>query len=121
MTSKTTTIDEYIASFPEEIQEKLQSIRATVRQAAPDAIETISYGLPAFKLNGKALVYFGGWKSHIALYPTPSGTSTFESELSDYEQTKGSVHFPLDQPIPHELITRIVKFRAHEVANDASY
>ena len=106
-------IDEYISGFPEDIQKTLEKIRSTVKAAAPDATEAISYGMPAFKLNGN-LVYFAGFKTHIGFYPVPTGIEAFKKELSVYKQGKGSIQFPLDQPIPYDLITKIVKFRAKE-------
>ena len=105
------TIDEYIAGFPPDVQKILEKIRATIRQAAPGAEETISYQMPTFTLNGK-LVYFAGFKKHIGFYPIPTGVDKFKKELSVYKQGRGSVQFPLDQPIPYGLIGRIVKFRA---------
>ena len=107
------TIDDYIAGFPGDVQEILQRIRQTIRQAAPDAQEKISYQMPAFTLKGN-LVYFGAFKNHIGFYPIPSGIEEFKEELSAYEQGKGSVQFPLDKPIPFDLISRIVKFRVKE-------
>ena len=106
-------IDEYIAGFPKDVQALLEQIRTTVRKAAPDAVEAISYGMPAFKLNGN-LVYFAGFKNHIGFYPVPSGIEAFKKELSVYEQGKGSVRFPLNKPMPLDLITKIVKFRVKE-------
>lgn len=106
-------IDQYIAGFPPAIQEILEQIRATVREAAPDAEEKISYQMPTFALHGN-LVHFAAFKNHIGFYPTPTGTANFQKELSRYQGGKGSVQFPLDQPIPLALITKIVKFRAHE-------
>jgi uncharacterized protein YdhG (YjbR/CyaY superfamily) len=107
------TIDDYIAGFPGDVQAILQQIRQTIRQAAPDAQEKISYQMPAFTLKGN-LVYFGAFKNHIGFYPIPSGVEAFKEELSAYEQGKGSVQFPLDKPIPYDLISRIVKFRVRE-------
>jgi uncharacterized protein YdhG (YjbR/CyaY superfamily) len=107
------TIDDYIAGFPGDVQAILQQIRQTIRQAAPDAQEKISYRMPAFTLKGN-LVYFGAFKNHIGFYPIPSGIEEFKEELSVYEQGKGSVQFPLDKPIPYDLISRIVKFRVRE-------
>ncbi|MBA4408581.1 MAG: DUF1801 domain-containing protein [Bacteroidota bacterium] len=92
----------------------LNQVRSTIRQAAPEAEESISYGMPAYKLNGRRLVYFAGFKNHIGFYATPSGHSEFAKELSKYKQGKGSVQFPLDQPMPLELIAQIVEFRAFE-------
>ncbi len=107
-------IDEYIAGFPNDVQKMLEKIRMTIRKAAPDAEETISYQIPAFNLKGKYLVYFAAFKKHIGLYPTPRGIEKFKKELSVYEGGKGTVRFPLDKPIPFGLIERIVKFRVKE-------
>ncbi len=107
------TIDEYIAGFPKDVQEKLEQVRQTIREAAPDAQEKISYQMPTFTLKGN-LVYFAAFKNHIGFYPIPSGIEEFKEELSLYEQGKGSVQFPLDKPIPFDLISRIVKFRVKE-------
>jgi uncharacterized protein YdhG (YjbR/CyaY superfamily) len=109
------TIDEYIAKFPKDIQEILQEIRETIHKAAPEAVESISYQMPTFKLNG-SLVYFAAWKNHIGFYPTPSGTTQFEKELSKYDGGKGSVQFPLNNPMPLDLISKIVKYRVGENA-----
>ena len=109
-TSKPATIDEYIAGFPAETQASLQEIRATVQAAAPDATEAIRYAIPTFILNGN-LVHFAGFKNHIGFYPAPTGAEAFKNELSVYKTGKGSVQFPLEQPMPLELITRIVQFR----------
>ena len=106
-------IDDYIAGFPAEVQEILEKIRSTIRKAAPDAKETINYGIPTFTLNGN-LVHFAGFRGHIGFYPTPSGIEKFKEELSVYEGAKGSVQFPLDQPMPLGLIRKIVKFRVQE-------
>ena len=106
-------IDDYIAGFPPDVQDILQRIRETIRRAAPQAEEAISYQMPTFKLEGN-LVHFAAFKNHIGLYPTPSGTQNFREELSPYETGKGSIRFPLDKPIPYDLITRIVKFRVKE-------
>lgn len=107
------TIDEYIADSPKEIQPTLTKIRETIQKAAPDAKETINYGIPTFTLNGN-LVHFAGFKNHIGFYPTPSGIEKFKKEISAYGWAKGSVKFPLDEPIPYELIGKIVKFRVKE-------
>jgi uncharacterized protein YdhG (YjbR/CyaY superfamily) len=107
------TMDEFIANSPKEAQAALKKIRALVRKAAPGAEETINYGIPTFKLNGN-LVHFAGFSSHIGFYPTPSGIEKFRKELSAYETAKGSVKFPLDNPIPYELIEKIVRFRVKE-------
>lgn len=106
-------IDEYIADFPKDVQKILEQVRATIKKAAPTAEEKISYGIPTFTLNGN-LVHFGGFKNHVGFYPTPTGTETFEKELSVYKTGKGSVQFPLDKPMPLHLITQIVKFRVQK-------
>ena len=106
-------IDEYIAGFPQDVQQVLEKIRATIRKAAPDAKEAINYGIPTFTLNGN-LVHFAAFKNHIGFYPAPSGIEQFKDELSAYELAKGSVQFPLNQKIPYGLITKIVKFRVKE-------
>jgi uncharacterized protein YdhG (YjbR/CyaY superfamily) len=107
------SIDEYIAGFPVEIQAKLQELRATIKAAAPDAEERISYQMPAFYLKGN-LVYFAAFKNHIGFFPTASGVAAFKDELSSYKGSKGTVRFPLDKPLPLELIARMVKYRAAE-------
>ncbi len=108
-----TTIDAYIAAFPEETQAILTKIRQIVHEEAPDAEEAIAYGIPTFRLKG-SLVHFAACKKHIGFYPTPSGIEAFNEELSAYPHAKGSVKFPLDQPIPYNLIRRIVQFRVRE-------
>ena len=106
------TIDEYIATFPKEVQDVLEKIRSAIRESAPKAEEAISYGIPAFKLNGgRGSVYFAGWKNHIGFYPTPSGIEAFKKELAPFKQEKGSVQFPLDKPIPYDLVKKIVRYR----------
>lgn len=114
-TSKTgfTSIDEYIASFPPNVQEKLEQMRTTIRAAAPDAVEKISYQMPTFALKGN-LVHFAAYENHIGFYPTPSGIEQFKDELAVYKSAKGSVQFPLDQPLPLDLVRRIVEFRVAE-------
>ena len=107
------TIDEYIATFPEDIQEKLKQIRATIKAAAPDATEKISYQMPTFFLNGN-LVHFAAFKNHIGFYPAASGVAHFMAELGSYQTSKGAIQFPLGQPIPFDLVTRIVQFRVTE-------
>jgi uncharacterized protein YdhG (YjbR/CyaY superfamily) len=108
-----TNIDEYIARFPDDVRETLEKIRMTIRKAAPDAQETISYQIPTFTLYGN-LVHFAALKKHIGFYPAPSGIEKFKDELSVYDSAKGSVQFPLNKPIPFRLISRIVKFRVNE-------
>ena len=107
------SIDEYIATFPKDIQKILEELRATIKAAAPDSEEKISYQMPTFFLNGN-LVHFAAFKKHIGFYPTPSGIEAFKKELSVYDGAKGSVQFPIDEPMPLKLISRIVKFRAAE-------
>ena len=106
-------IDEYIAGVPDDVQAILKKIRQTIRKAAPEAEEKISYQIPSFALHGR-LIYFAAFKKHIGLYPAPRGAEKFKKELAAYEGGKGTVRFPLDKPIPYGLITRIVKFRAKE-------
>lgn len=115
MTDQPTPTEAYIGTFPTDVQLVLETVRQTIRAAAPDAVETIAYGLPAYKLGGKPLVYFGGFKNHIGLYATPTGHVAFADELSKYKQGKGSVQFPLDKPMPLDLITRIVQFRVNQL------
>jgi len=110
-------IDIYIASFPDDVREILKRIRHLVLKYAPEAEESITYGMPAYKTNGKPLVYFAAFKNHIGLYATPSGHSAFEEELSVYKRGKGSVQFPLNKPIPYDLIRRIIEFRVIENQN----
>jgi uncharacterized protein YdhG (YjbR/CyaY superfamily) len=111
MTTK--EIDEYIAGFPKDIQEILEKVRITIRKAAPDAEEIINYGIPTFTLKGN-LVHFAAFTKHIGFYPTPTGIEQFKDELSPYEGAKGSVKFPIDKPIPFDLISKIVTFRVKE-------
>lgn len=110
-------IDMYIASFPDDVREILKRIRHLVLKYAPEAEESITYGMPAYKTNGKPLVYFAAFKNHIGLYATPSGHAAFEEELSVYKRGKGSVQFPLNKPIPYDLIRRIIEFRVIENQN----
>ena len=113
MPLKSNNIEEYIANFPDHTKVLLEQIRITIKNAAPDAVEVISYQMPAFKLHG-ILVYFAGYKNHIGFYPLASGIAAFKKDISVYKNAKGSVQFPLDKPLPIELITKIVKFRALE-------
>ncbi len=108
------TVDEYIAKQTADVQPILIKIRNVIKKCAPEADEMIAYGMPGYKLNNKPLVYFGAFKKHIGLYPTPSGIEAFRKELSKYEGAKGSIQFPLDQPIPYDLITQIVHYRVKE-------
>jgi uncharacterized protein YdhG (YjbR/CyaY superfamily) len=111
--NKPQNIDEYIAGFPPEIQEILQKVRQTIHAAAPDAEETISYAMPTFKLHGN-LVHFAAFKNHIGFYPTPTGIEAFKEDLAVYGRSKGTAQFPLDQPIPYDLIRRITEYRLRE-------
>jgi len=111
-------IDEYIAAFPRDVQDILRKIRMTIRKAAPDAEEAIKYELPTFTLKGN-LVHFGAFKKHIGFYPAPTGIERFRDELAGYVGAKGSVRFPLDKPIPYDLITEMVKFRVRETLDKA--
>lgn len=108
------SIDEYIAGFPVETQKVLNELRALICAAAPAVTETISYAVPTFDLNGRHLVHFAGYEKHIGFYPTPSGIEAFKEELKPYKCAKGSVQFPLAQPLPTDLIRRIVQFRVEE-------
>ncbi|MBL7883041.1 MAG: DUF1801 domain-containing protein [Bacteroidia bacterium] len=107
-------IDKYIQGFPENVQPILQAIRKVILENAPEAEEQIAYGMPAYKINKKPLVYFAAFKNHIGFYATPSGHEEFKDELSKYKQGKGSVQFPINKAIPYELIKKIVKFRVNE-------
>lgn len=106
-------VDEFIARYPADVQKVLQKIRGIIREVAPEAKETINYGIPTFTLNGN-LVHYSALTNHIGFYPTPSGIEKFKKELSKYEGAKGSVKFPLDEPIPYELIRKITEFRVKE-------
>ena len=110
-------IQNYLLQFPKEVQEKLAKIRSLVLAIAPDAIESISYGMPAYKLNKKPLVYFAGYKNHIGFYATPSGQAHFKHELAGYKQGKGSVQFPLTEEPPYDLIAQIVVYKKKEIVN----
>jgi uncharacterized protein YdhG (YjbR/CyaY superfamily) len=107
------SIDEYIATFPAEIKYKLEQVRATIKAAAPEATEKISYQMPTFYLYGN-LIHFAAFKNHIGLYPTPSGIEAFQQELSQYEGSKGAIKFPHDKPLPLDLISKITKYRIEE-------
>lgn len=115
------SIDEYIAAFPPETRKVLEELRALIRATAPEATERISYAIPTFVLNGKYLVYFAGWKKHVGLYPISRGVGeAFREELAPYKSGKGSVQFPLAQPLPTDLIRRIVQFRVDEITGNGS-
>ena len=113
ITTAPKSIDEYIANFPGEIQEMLAALRATIREAALEAEEAISYQMPTFRLHGN-LVHFAAHKNHIGFYPTSSGIEKFKKELSVYEGAKGSVKFPIDKPLPLDLVSKIVSYRVRE-------
>jgi len=117
---KPNTIDEYIEAFPADVQEKLRQLRETIQAAAPEATEKISYQMPTFYLNGN-LVHFAAFKNHIGFYPTPSAMEQFKDRLSIYKQGKGSVQFPLDEPLPLKLITEMVHVRVLENRRDCRY
>src|SRR5216684_7792439 len=102
------TIDGYISTFPADIQAVLEKVRQAIQKAAPEAAETMSYGIPTFNLNGKHVVFFAGWKHHISLYPIPAGDGTFQQKISQYKRAKGTIHFQLDNPIPYDLVEKIV-------------
>lgn len=108
------TIDEYIAGFPPDVQAILQQIRATIREAAPDTEEAISYRIPTFNLNGRYLIYFAGFKSHVSVYPAPLGAAELADEVAVYGSGKGTMKFPLNKPIPFDLIRRVVELRRKE-------
>jgi uncharacterized protein YdhG (YjbR/CyaY superfamily) len=114
MRSTAGSIDEYIAGFPAETQKALREIRELIRASAPDAMETISYSIPTFDLNGRHLVHFAGYARHIGFYPIPTGIEAFKKDFEPYKQGRGSVQFPLSQPLPADLIRRVVEFRVAE-------
>ena len=109
------TIDEFIAGFPADAQAILQKIRGLIKVMVPGAVEAMAYGIPTFKLNGKNLVHFAAFESHIGFYPTPSGIAGFKDDLKPFKSSKGAVQFPLDKPIPYDLIEKMVRFRVAEV------
>jgi uncharacterized protein YdhG (YjbR/CyaY superfamily) len=111
-------IDSYIAESPAEVRAKLQALRTTIHRAAPDAVEAIRYDIPTF-VQGESLVHFAAFRNHIGFYPSPSGIAAFRKQLAGYKSSKGSVQFPLDRPLPLELVARIVKFRVEEVTGRA--
>lgn len=115
---KYVSIDEYLGDFPSDVGEILNKIKEIIASEAPDAVPCIAYNMPAFKLFKKPLVYFAGYQYHIGFYALPSGNLAFQEELSGYKVGKGSIQFPLDQPMPYDLIKQIVQFRVMEVSND---
>lgn len=115
MASSFETVEAYIASFPEAVQPALEAVRQAIKHAAPEAEESISYQIAAYKLHGKPVTYFGGWKHHIGLYPLPGGDDDFQAELSSFKCSKGTVKFMLAEPIPTDLIARLVTHRLAEL------
>jgi uncharacterized protein YdhG (YjbR/CyaY superfamily) len=113
-------VDRYIGTFPPEVRDILEKVRAVIRQKAPEADEAMGYGVPAYKVKGRPLVYFAAFRKHIGFYATPTGHEQFSAELSDYKQGKGSVQFPYSKPIPYELIGRIVEYRLSEESSEES-
>lgn len=116
MNTNIKTVSQYITNCPKNIQPLLKKLRATIKTNAKQAIESISYGMPTYKLNGKPLVYFGGYKTHIGFYATPTGNLAFKKDLTKYNTSKGTIRLPLDKPLPLALIKKIVKFRIKEVS-----
>lgn len=117
MMQKFNTVDEYIDSLPDKTKEELTKLRNKIKEIVPNAVESMSYGMPGYKLNNKPLVYFAGWKDHVGFYPTPNGMERFYKELAPYKTGKGTAQFPLDKPLPFDLITRIVKYREEKTKN----
>lgn len=117
MRDQLATIDEYIASFPPDVGEKLRGIRTVIRRAVPDAEEAIRYGIPTFRLDGRNLVHFAAFRDHLSFFPTASGVEQFRKELSVYTLRKGTIQFPLNEPVPYDLVERIARFRAGEIRN----
>jgi uncharacterized protein YdhG (YjbR/CyaY superfamily) len=115
------TIDEYIETFPKDVQRILEKVRQTIRETAPEAVETISYQMPTFKLDGKYLVYFAAWKTHIGMYPVPAGTEAFKKELAPYKGAKSTARFPIDKPIPYDLVKKMVIFLIKENQKKRNY
>jgi uncharacterized protein YdhG (YjbR/CyaY superfamily) len=119
--SRARTTDEYLAGFPRPVQTLLRQVRSTIRKAVPSAEEQLSYGIPTYKLNGRPLIYFAGWKEHYSIYPSGSAlVAAFRDDLARYEVEKGTIRFPLDEPVPVKLIEGIAKFRAKEVSERAT-
>jgi uncharacterized protein YdhG (YjbR/CyaY superfamily) len=109
-----TTMDSYITTCPKDVQRILQKLRRTIRKAVPDAVETISYQMPTFKLNGKFLVSFAAWQHHIGIYPIPSGTAAFKKEIAQYKGAKDTARLPIDKAIPYDLVAQLAVFRMKE-------
>ena len=115
------SIDQYFAALPVETQEKLSLVRAAIRRAVPDAVEAISYQIPAFRIGGRVFIFFAGWKSHYSIYPVDDALlNALGVELAEYEISKGTIRFPLDKPVPEDLIFRIAKFKAEEAMSRTS-
>jgi len=114
MRDQFTSIDEYIASFPPDVQEKLRGIRTVIHRAVPDAEEAIRYGIPTFRLEGGNLVHFAAFRDHLSFFPTASGVEKFQKELSSFKLSKGTIQLPLNEPVPYDLVERIARFRAGE-------
>lgn len=114
--TKARTIDTYVEDFPDDMQKVLIKIRTTIRRIIPNAEETISYGVPAFKQNGKYIVYFAGWKHHVSVYPIPAGTKTFQKSIAPFVAGRGTVKFPLDKSIPYSLIEKIAAYNLKRVS-----
>ena len=112
---KTQTVDQYIDQFPVDVQAVLRTLRTTILMAVPQCVESIAYGMPAYKLNKKPLLYFGAFTHHVGLYATPTGHAAFAAKLAGYKQGRGSVQFPFSQPIPCDLIAEIAQFRAQHI------
>ena len=117
-TNKFETIDEYIETFPENVRTILEKLRVTIRKAAPEGVESISYDMPTFKLDRTRLVYFSAWKNHIGFYSIPEGNEAFRKQLSPYSGPKGSLRFPLEKPIPYDLVNKIVTLRLKEIQKE---
>ncbi len=109
------TVDDHIGQFHSDVRERLETMRRTIGELAPDAEESMAYGMPAYKLHGKPLVYFAGYENHIGFYATPNGHEAFKTEFAQYKQGKGSVQFPHDQPLPEALITQVVIYRIEQI------
>ncbi|QQS21865.1 DUF1801 domain-containing protein [Candidatus Saccharibacteria bacterium] len=109
------TVDDYIGQFHSDVRERLETMRRTIREVSPGAEESMAYGMPAYKLHGKPLVYFAGYKNHIGFYATPNGHETFKTDFAKYKQGKGSVQFPHDQPLPVDLVRRVVVYRVKQL------
>jgi uncharacterized protein YdhG (YjbR/CyaY superfamily) len=111
---KFTSINEYVSTLPENAQKAMGKIIATIKAKVPDAEESISYNMPAFKVNGEYFVHFSAWKNHIGMYPIPAGNEAFQKQVEPYRSAKSSLNFPIDKPMPIKLIEKIIKFRIAE-------